>query len=163
MKITTRQFGEIEVAEDSVFFFPAGLYGFRDERRFLVLDMGGPFQYLQSVEDGDVGFVLADPTKCFSDYQPEIGPTDLAEIELADLAEAVVMVIAVVPEDFRDTTVNLQAPVVFNPHKRLGRQVVLGAPGYGFRRRIFPEASVTEGAGVGEAEVGDDSRQTAHK
>ncbi len=141
MKIMTRQFGELEIAEERVFFFPAGLYGFRELRRFVVLDMGGPFQYLQSVEDGDMGFVLADPTRFFSNYQVEMGPADLAEIEINDLTEAVVMVIAVVPEDFRNTTVNLQAPVVFNPLD------------YGFRRRIFAEASMTAGAGVGEGDA----------
>lgn len=141
MKIASRQFGEIDVAEERVFFFPAGLYGFRDDRRYVVLEIGGPFQYLQSVDDGNVGFVIADPTRFFSDYRPEIAAADLAEVELANLDEAVVMVIAVVPDDFRDTTVNLQAPLVFNPHKRLGRQVILGAPDYGIRRRIFwPQA-----------------------
>ena len=60
-------------------------------------------------------------------------------IGLDELGKGVVMVIMTVPKDVMEITANLQGPVILNPDKRKGKQVVLADPKYETRQRLFPE------------------------
>lgn len=140
MRINTRLLGEIDIDEAIVFTFPEGLLGLEGLRRFFLVEPapGSPWKYLQSVEDGNVTFVVADPFVVCTSYVPRLPAVDLADIGLSEDSEAALLVIAVVPEDTRDTTVNLRAPLVFNPAAQLGRQVILEDDQYAVKNRVFP-------------------------
>jgi flagellar assembly factor FliW len=66
--------------------------------------------------------------------------------DLTDNSNIATLVIATVPDDFKDTTVNMKAPVVINKTRRLAAQVIL--PDYEFRRRLYTD----EGAGQNSGE-----------
>ncbi len=137
MTILTRDFGEMELDSKAALEFRAPVLGFEDLRRFVVLsdDEAGPgLMWLQSLEKQDVCFIMLDPQEIGLDYAPEISREDA---ELLDLKEApVVRVLAVVPPNFMDTTVNLKSPILINPARRWGAQVVLDAD-YPIRMRLF--------------------------
>lgn len=136
--VQTRLFGELEVAEDDVFLFPSGLYGLRGLRRFafLAAHPESPLRYMQSLDDGDISFVVLDPAGVLPDYRPEIPAEERASLSLDD-SEGVLLVIAVVPDDVREATVNLRAPLLLNPATRTGKQVILPDDRYPIRQRLF--------------------------
>jgi len=136
---------------DKVFEFPAGLYGFPDLRRFMVVDVPGAgdvVKQLVSADDPNVGFTLVFPFAFFPRYSPDIPEEDLAAVGAQSAEQVLLYAIASVPEDFRKATANLRAPVLFNPFTRKGRQVILGDDRYGIREPLF------HGAGRIPAEEG---------
>lgn len=148
MKLKTRLFGCLEVPPDSVYEFPRGLYGFEGLRRFVLVTIEGvtPWQWLQSVEDGDIAFLVLDP--CFVDknYSPSISPNDLNVIGYDQTTHGVApscLVIAVVPDDIHRMTVNLRAPLVFNPFTRKGVQVILDDDRYLIKHPVFSTGSIS--------------------
>lgn len=142
IKVRTRLFGELDVPDDKVYLFPSGLYGLEDLRRFTLIEpeAGSPLKYMQSLDDGDISFVVLDPAAVIPDYRPEIPQEERSELGLAEADEGVVLVIAVVPEDIRGMTVNLRAPVVVNPSVRRGKQVILPHDAFAIKHRLFDEA-----------------------
>ena len=139
MKIKTSRFGEIEVADDRLIDFPDGLLGFPNCRRFALLDnaQGGAFRWLQSMDEGAVAFVVADPWIFFSDYRVNARPEDLEPIRVANIEAAAVLVIMSIKRDAGEITANLQGPLIMNAEARLGRQIVLNDPGLTPRHKIL--------------------------
>lgn len=128
------------VPAEKILQFPGGLFGFKDTRRFLVSAVpgtGDAFTFLHCIDDPAVGFTLADPRVFFADYAPRATAADLEEVGLEGPEQAIWLVIATVPQDFRQTTVNLKAPLLINPFRRLAKQVIL-AEDYAVRQPLFP-------------------------
>lgn len=142
VRINTRVFGPIEVAESDVISFPGGLYGFESLRRFVLIDVApdSPCRWLQSVDDGDLSFVVIDPWAVLPDYAPDLPDAEVARLGIGRPEEAVLLVIAVVPEDVRQMTVNLRAPLVVNPRTRQACQVILPGERYPIKHAVFREA-----------------------
>ena len=135
MTVKTRDFGAIELDDKAVLEFATPIFGFDKLRRYVVLsdeEMGAGLFWLQALEDEEVCFILLDPLDLGLDYFPEV-PADAPE-ELGQ--EPVVRVIAVVPQDFKDTTVNLKSPILINPKTQRAAQVILDAD-YPIRLRVF--------------------------
>ena len=84
MKTDTKYFGEIDYEEDQVLSFPKGLYGFEDERSFLLLPFSGnkTLYALQSLTTPQLAFVLVDPFALLPEYAPVL------RSELLQAAEA---------------------------------------------------------------------------
>lgn len=142
MRLSTPRFGELEVKEEDIIVFPSGILGFDDVRRYVLLEHSedSVFHILQGVDDPAVAFVLIDPRTFRPDYKAEINREQVAELELDDEDDAVVLAIVTVPEgNPSGMTANLQAPVVLNARKRLGCQVVMADGPYGIRHPILAE------------------------
>lgn len=140
MQVDTKKFGSIEVNTDQVLQFPEGLIGFPHLHRFVVINLDGPDRWLtwfQSVEEPAVGFVTLDPTAVFPDYDPLFCPKDLADLEPSSPGNLVVLAVVTVPRDIRKMTANLQAPLVLNPIKRLGKQVIVASTEYTTKHYVF--------------------------
>lgn len=137
MKIETRDFGNMELDENALVEFQLPVFGFEGLHRYVLLsdDETGPgLLWLQSLEKQDVCFVLLDPEELGLEYSPEIdrGVADLLKLEGAPI----VRVVAVVPDDFRDATVNLKSPIIINPKNKWAAQVILDAD-YPIRMPLF--------------------------
>lgn len=141
LKCETTRFGQIEVDESEIITFPSGILGFEQARRYVLIerDQKSPFRYLQSLDDPDLTFVVAEPTSFRPDYRVTVWPDDVREIRLEREEDAVVCVIVRVPEELDEMTANLKAPLVINAKDRLGKQVVQVQDGYGVRHRIVDE------------------------
>lgn len=125
MKIKTRDFGIIEVGEDRLYHFSQPLFGFEMYTDFVVLndeELGGSIAWLQSTQDPELCFILMDPSEFKADYMPEL-PEEFDS--LLGGGDCFCWVVAVIPQDFRLSTVNLKSPVFLNPNTRLGAQIIL--------------------------------------
>jgi len=141
MIIQTDRFGELHVNEDVLIHFPEGILGFESLRKFLLVarEHDSGFAFLQSAERPDLAFVVTDPLGFRPDYRPMLADADRAVLEWDGKAPLQVLVIVTVPEDVRETTANLLAPVVINVEKRIGRQVVQVDTTFSTRHRILDE------------------------
>ena len=117
-------FGAFDVAADQIITFPAGLPGFEECRRFVALSSRelDPFKCLQSVEGPSASFLAVDPRRVFPDYRCLLSEVDRAR--LGDPDEASLLWLAVVTVLDAQTLVNLRAPVVVNPTRMLGYQLM---------------------------------------
>jgi flagellar assembly factor FliW len=126
-RVKSDQLGEIEVEDGAVVHFPEGIPGFESCHDFVLIEDEGfsPFHWLQSLDEGGVAFVVVDPAVIYPDYHVQLGPADIAAIQLEDAAGALVRVILTINEDPEKTTANLQGPLLINVAENLGCQVLL--------------------------------------
>jgi flagellar assembly factor FliW len=150
MIINTVRFGEIPVDEAKVITMTGPILGFEQLEHYILIvpDEKKPFWWLQSVEDGAVAFVVANPFAVKPDYEPEIAGDIAQALGIERPEEAVVLCIVNIRKDPLKVTLNLRAPLVVNPVTKRGGQVVLedhaqsiqfdvtGVP------RIAPQASI---------------------
>ena len=132
MFIESTRFGHIEIDESLLFTFPRGMPGFEGERQFAVIERQGQrFKWLQSVEDAELAFLVADPHYFLAHYEATLPKGDLALLKIRfpeDLAMAVIL--NVPPARPAAMTVNLRAPILFNIRERLGTQIILTSQRY---------------------------------
>ena len=139
MNIKTKYFGEIEIEEEAVIDFPAGLFAFEDEKQFVLLPFEGSestLLCLQSVKTEGLAFVVMNPFSVSPGYTPVLQEKELAEMGVADSTELCYYVMCVVREPVADSTLNLKCPVVINDETRQAMQVILDADAYGMRHRL---------------------------
>lgn len=145
VEVETDLFGEVCIDEDRILNFPEGLWGFKDCQKFFLVDMDPdlpPMKYLQAVSIPELAFVVADPRVVFSGYQPHLPADELDKIDVNDPSEALLLVIVVIPDhDISLMTANLKAPLVINPEKRLGRQIITPSDKYDVKHRLFPDST----------------------
>lgn len=143
MRYRTTRFGEIEFPEEVLINFSEGILGFPQAQRYILLEHdaeGSPFQWLQSLDDPDLAFIVIEPHQVDARYQYDIDRDTEHLIGTSDPALCAVMAIINVPRDNPiRMTANLKAPLVVNVESRQGRQVVLGSQAYAIGTPLFPE------------------------
>jgi flagellar assembly factor FliW len=147
LTVQTATFGAIEVPENKILRFDEGIPGFPHIHRFAMLEFEElkPFGYLQSLDDPPVAFLVVNPFLFQPSYQFELGETDARSLQAQKLDDVSVFVVATIPEDASDATINLMAPVLINEKSRCGRQVILLDSNYSVRHPLFP--GITQVAG----------------
>jgi flagellar assembly factor FliW len=128
VKVMSTRFGPVETTEQELLFFPVGIPGFPDIRRYVVLDhdKDSPLKWLQAVETPEIAFPIIPPTDLLDDYHITVSSEDLAALALDTTADITVYVILTIPHETpRQTTANLKAPIVMNPETKLARQVLI--------------------------------------
>lgn len=141
MKLSTSRFGTIEIEEHQIIHLLNGMIGFPEERRFVLLRHSeeSPFFWLQSIENGTLAFVVTDPLWFEPNYDIEIGPEEVEQLELKGLSEGIqtLVVVNIHPlNGASEITANLLGPIVINLQKRLAKQVVLYRSSYSHRHPI---------------------------
>jgi len=141
MEIDTKPFGTIEIDEDKIVTLKDGLLGFENRERFVIIgrEEEQPFEWLQSVEDGSLAFVVCQANAILPDYQLSILREDLDDIGADSEEDITVYLIVVVPEDPDEMTVNLKGPVVINSENYVGKQIINQVNEYGVRHRLLDE------------------------
>ncbi len=133
MKIESPRFGTLEVEPSKVIEFPRGLPGFESCHRFSLFHPEGEdpkYFILQSLDDADVAFHIADPARFGFSYEIALSDDEAAEIGLADSDAAVVVVILSKTEPATPLSANLNAPLVINLAARRGLQHVFARLNY---------------------------------
>jgi len=131
---------QVKQVEEQAFEFGAGLYGFPGVKRFLVVDLPGGgdlFKQMIAVEDPEVAFTIVFPFAFFPQYSPDIPEDALAEVGAENPEQILLYVMAAVPANFKESTANLRAPLIFNPFTRKARQVILADDRLSTRERLF--------------------------
>ncbi|WP_077369563.1 flagellar assembly protein FliW [Anaerosalibacter sp. Marseille-P3206] len=140
MKLHTSSFGEIEINEEGILTFPEGIPGFEDLKKYIIInnpDEENPFHWLQSVDNGDLAFVIINPFFIKPDYDIVIPQSALEKLKIKDESDVVLYSIVVVPEKIEDMTVNLTGPIVINIKEKLAKQVILEDKRYTTKHYIF--------------------------
>lgn len=136
MNVQTTRFGNVQVEDDRIITFPAGLLGFSEYTRYALLqpDDDGVFFWLQSLDAPDLAFVVTDPSLWVSNYEATIRREQMQELDLEKLEDAQVFVI--VNKYDRTLTVNLQGPLVVNLQNLTAMQLVLADKRWTTRQEI---------------------------
>ena len=134
----TVRFGSIEVPDEEQIELRRGLLGFEQLRRFVHIEMTdeAPFGWLQSLDDPEIAFVVANPALFFPAYSIEIDPRELGEVKPDPNDRLLVLGICTIPENSAEATMNLQGPVVINTASRKGKQLVLNRSDYATQHRL---------------------------
>ncbi|MHB0874955.1 MAG: flagellar assembly protein FliW [Anaerolineae bacterium] len=123
--------------------FVEGLIGCEDWKRFVLLECGepGPVELLQSLDDPDIGFLVANPYEIVDGYRLDVAAADREAIELGHWDDALVLCTLIVRQDPMEVTANLLGPLVINRANGRGVQVVLSGSEYSTRQVIASVSS----------------------
>lgn len=142
MRIKTRIFGEIEVAEDKIITFEKGIVGFPDMKRFTLIhdeekgtDAG--IRFLQSIDEPGFAMPVMDPLLVKPDYDPEVNDELLAGAGNITSDNILVLVTVTVPADLKKMTVNLQGPFVINVEEHKACQIIAEGEAYPVKFPIY--------------------------
>ena len=141
MKIESKPYGEIEVDSDKVVTLRGGLFGFEGREKFVIIgkDEERPFEWLQSVDQSDLAFIIVQPQFVRPDYRLSLLPEDYRDIEAESSEDIITYAIVVVPENPDNMTINLRGPVVINQQSLIGKQVINQVDEYTVRHRVMEE------------------------
>ena len=139
MKLETRLLGTIEYEQEEVLTFPNGLPSFEDEHKFLLLPIegsGGGLLCLQSVTTPALSFLMMNPFSLDPSYTPVLQPKEREEMEVSRDQELCFYVLCALKRPVERSTVNLKCPIVLNPDRKLGCQVILDTQEYAMRTPV---------------------------
>lgn len=128
MKLTTEIFGEIEYLKEDVISFETGFYGFEDKHDFLYIpsmDEQFKFNWLQSLDDSSLVFIVTDPFLFIENYDFKIDDEVIQALNIEIPEDLSILSIVNVEDDVEKTTVNIKAPILINHATKIGKQVIL--------------------------------------
>ena len=136
MDILTRDFGSISINPHDIIEFVQPIFGFDDYTKYVILcdeEIGSHFAWLQSVEDPELCFLLADPNLVHPSYAASLPPETHKALGDGTPGDGTpgesegyeYWAMMVVPENFSEATVNLKSPVIINTQTHQAAQVIL--------------------------------------
>lgn len=126
MKISNRQFGEIEFTEDHIIKFENGIYGFEHLKKFLFIKTENElFYWLNSVDQPEIVFPLVSIRMIHDEYPMVDSHEPFGVVTLST--------------DPLKITVNLKAPVYLNQESKAGFQKIIDKDEYPVNFKLFVE------------------------
>ncbi len=128
MTLDTRDFGQVQVSPENIIDFPNGIYAFEDHKQYVLLSPLGEENcpmWLQSAKEKNPCFIVFNPQDVISGYNPVLDEDTKAVIQYEEGDILEYYSIAVIPEDYKKTTINLKSPIVVNCSKRKAVQAIL--------------------------------------
>lgn len=124
MRVRTLRFGPLDIEPGDTLRFPTGLIGLEHLRDWALLAdaQNGALGWLQSLTEPQVALAVVSPWRFVPGYQLRLPKSELANLQLDRPEDA--QVLAALSRHPDAVTLNLKAPLVVNPPRRLGRQVV---------------------------------------
>ncbi|NLX64568.1 MAG: flagellar assembly protein FliW [Clostridiaceae bacterium] len=127
MQLETAHFGVIDIDETEFIYFPEGIPGFENSKRFALIGhdvKDSVFFWLQSVDMPELCFVVADPFMIYEGYTVDVEDEDVEALEITDPNKVITLTIVIIPENINEVRVNLKAPILINVEKKLGKQII---------------------------------------
>lgn len=126
MKISTKQFGEIEFEEKNILQFKEGIIGFESFNRFLLIAQEDSYFYwLTAIDEPEIVFPLV-PAKILLDEYPEKENHQAFAIVKLNREPAKI-------------TANLKAPLYINQEQSLGIQEIFDDEKFPIDYQLFIE------------------------
>lgn len=141
MIVKTELFGDFEYREEDVLTFVEGIYGFDELKKYLLItnpEEELPFDFLQSVEDEELYFIVTSPYLFLEDYDFEISDTLVNKLEIEQPEDVIVLSLTTIPEKSEETTINLKAPIIVNKETKKAKQVILEED-YPYKHKLFSQ------------------------
>ncbi|TQR17650.1 flagellar assembly protein FliW [Psychrobacillus soli] len=142
MKLKTAYMGEVETDSSSFITFEQGIPGFEKERNFILLPIENneAFHILQSVQTVELAFIVTNPYTITTDYSFELDEATVHALQIQNEKEVAVLAIVSLKETIAQSTINLKAPIIFNPTNQKAKQVILNDEIYSIRHLISSES-----------------------
>ena len=142
MRINTRYFGTVDLDDDKVIVFDEGLFGFEEYKKFALIFNNEAkerpaISWLQSVDEQALALPVMIPTVVKPDYNPVVEDDALETLGDWNEDNISVLVTVTVPEDLKDMTTNLKAPIIINTDTMKGVQTVVENQDYEIRFKIY--------------------------
>ncbi|QHI71939.1 flagellar assembly protein FliW [Aminipila terrae] len=140
----TKYFGDIAVDKNEIITFTTGLFGFEDKTEYVLLSFSDNndtsddlLLCLQSAEDPDLALMVMNPYYICADYDPyQLSDKLLTEIRLGEETKHTVCCVAVIRENFEQSTINLKCPIIINLEDKLAKQFILEDSDYSMRHPV---------------------------
>ena len=147
MNIQTKFHGELNIQPEQAWDFPKGIPGFEEEREFALLSVGGNgiFQVLQSTTTTDVAFIVANPYTLVEDYSFDVDEPTINLLNIEQEQDVFVLGVLSLKEPFETSTINLQAPLIFQSTTKKAKQMILNDNTFSMRHPIGNQVTATEG------------------
>ncbi len=121
MQVDTSRFGTIQIEEKELIRFPWGIPGFENLKDFVLLEYkNGPFEWLQSVEEPGVAFVVCPPDFLGLVYSAPDAKKKLIGLERDE--DLVILNIVSFNRDKKAIHFHVKSPLLFNVATRVGYQ-----------------------------------------
>lgn len=142
MKVNTRIFGEIDIAEEKIITFPSGIIGFPELTQFTLIHdeekgVGAGIRWLQSMQEPAFAMPVMDPLLVKEDYNPEVNDELLEPAGNINVDNMLVLVTVTVPSDITKMTVNLRGPIVINAEEKKACQIIVDGEEYPVKYPIY--------------------------
>ena len=141
MKINTKIFGEVDIADEKIIHFPLGIIGFPDLTDFTLIhdeEKGaGAIHWLQSVQEPGFAMPVMDPLVVNPEYNPDVDDELLKPIGEWVPDDILVLVTVTVPGDLTKMSVNLRGPIIINAAEKKACQVIVEGEGYEVKFPIY--------------------------
>lgn len=146
MNIKTKFHGELTIQQDQTWIFPKSIPGFEDEDEFVLLPIeeNDVFQVLQSTKTPDVAFIIVNPYTIVEDYSFKVDEPTINLLDIKSEEDIFILGVLSVKEPFETSTLNLQAPIIFNATTRKAKQMILNDNTFSMRHPIGTQLT-TEG------------------
>ena len=145
MKYETARFGSIDVQAEDVLLFPEALYGFDQEKEFVLLpldpNIDSPMEWLQSLRTPELAFIVTDPFLFVPQYKMVLNDDEKRQLKVESTESMVIRVIVTIPKVHAEMTANLVAPLVINQKNRLAKQIVLTSAEYDTKHCLMPRGN----------------------
>lgn len=130
MRVETKLFGVIEIADDKVITLTRGLIGFPQMQHFTLIydeqkQNRGTIMWFQSLDEPEFAMPVVDPSSIYEDYNPTVNDELLSAIGELNDENLFVLVTIKVPSDITKMTINLKGPIIINSDTRLGEQIIV--------------------------------------
>ena len=133
--IETR-FGAFTATDRDVVTLVSGLPGFERCRRYVLVSAPSlePFACLQGLDEPRPSFLTIDPRIVLPGYDTALEDAETKRLDLA--ASDTPLWLSVVRLESDAATVNLRAPIVVNPRRMIGVQLLPAQSGYSCEHRL---------------------------
>ncbi|MGG0644203.1 flagellar assembly protein FliW [Sporosarcina gallistercoris] len=138
MTIQTKFHGELDIDTIAQWTFPKGLPGLEDEKQFVLLPIeeNDSFQVMQSITSSNVALIVSNPYTIVNDYSFEIDEPTLELLEIKSQEDLMILAVMTLKQPFELSTINLQAPLVFNIKNHKAKQMILNDANFNLRQPI---------------------------
>jgi len=147
MKIQTKFHSELDIQDSQKWEFPKGIPGFENEKEFALLPIedNNIFQVLQSTSTTDVAFIVANPYTVVTDYSFNVDEPTIDLLDIKTESDVFVLGVLSLKNPFETSTVNLQAPLIFQTKTKKAKQMILNDNTYSVRHPIGNQVTSAEG------------------
>ena len=125
IEVQTR-LGLRRIDTSKVLYFPRGLAGFEGLHEFTLLQIQpeAPLLILQSLDNPEVGLLVADPFSFLADYHVSISDAEQKLLRVKKTEQVAVLVTVTIPAGKpEDTMLNLTGPILINHEAHIGLQI----------------------------------------
>ncbi len=130
MRVNTRIFGEIDIADDKLITLENGMIGLPDMQKFALIydeerESKGTIKWFQSMDNPETAFPVMDPTVILEDYAPTVNDELLQPLGELTSENTFVLTTVTVPKNIEEMSMNLKAPIIINMDTHKGAQIIV--------------------------------------